>query len=119
MKQKFKEFKRQLLKSVQSKLRQFLNTEYRTAEEIQQDTMNVYVNHLSKTIYPNDGSYISDEERFGLYVGEISYIQDKEGKCYYKCGAKFYDLNQDENSYTDDELKVKLGLQTEIDKNSV
>lgn len=127
MKQKLKEFKRQLLKAIQTRLRKFLNTEYRTAKEIQQDTMNVYVNTLSRMISPN---FMLDKEGGGLYVGEISYIQDKEGKTYFKHqNQKWFfdhnlnDISQDElvkwiaeNSYTDDELKVKLGLQTEIDK---
>jgi hypothetical protein len=125
MKQKLQKFlqtkKTKLLKFVQAKLRKFLQNEYRTPNEIERDNINVYLNALMRATpyFPVDDAY---------YAGEIRYVVDKsDGKSYYKDSKKnkwFCDFNQDnipkeelgkwieENSYTDEQLKQKLGVIT-------
>lgn len=73
--QKLKELKRQLLKGIQARLRQFLNTEYRTPEEIHKDSVESYISQLNRE---------GDLPTLSSFAGEVLYFIDKDGITYYK-----------------------------------
>jgi len=81
MKEKIKEYKRKLLKNIQAKLRRFLNTEYRTPQEIQKDTMDFYVSELEKS-FPL--RFKDNYSTMSQYIGDINYLKSKDGNTYYK-----------------------------------
>lgn len=116
MKQKLKEFKRQLLKKIQARIRKFLNTEYRTPEEIQKDRMNSHVETLREACR----SVFLGSEYLSGYVGEMTYTKDDSGKIYYRnhITGKWINID-DPEEITDDELKIRLGLETEVDQKLV
>ena len=80
IKQKIKDFKRKLLKTFQAKLRNFLSTEFRTSEEIQKDTMDAYVRGLERVCGKR---FLGEGDKLSLFVGEVSYLTDKNEKNYY------------------------------------
>lgn len=101
LKQNFKEYKRRTLKGIQSNLRQFLNTEYRTKEEIDNDNINLAISYL------NSQKIRSCTELSGLdgRVGVIDYIECNDTSYYknHKTGNWINALNGEE--LTEQELK--------------
>ena len=75
MKEKIKEYKRKLLKKIQAKLRQFLNAEYRTSQEIEIDKVNSYIAQLKLLGEP----FLTNN-----FVGEIHHLKGSDGITYYK-----------------------------------
>lgn len=102
MKQKIKEFKRKFLKNLQSKFRNFLSTEFRTPEEIQNDTMDTYVRGLERVC---GNHFLGEGDELSLFVGEVSYLTDKNGKTYYKGSYSNKYHNLDGEVFTGDEVK--------------
>lgn len=108
-----KDFKRKSLKYIQSKLRlivvkfhNFLNTEYRTEQEIEKDRVKSYAEGLKK-IGP---AYWGSIGGGWNSVGEIRYLKDRDtGETYFKDLVRNqWFSNLDENYYTDEEIKEKL-----------
>ena len=112
-----RELKRRLLKYLQFKLRNFLNSEYSTEQEIERARIDSYVNFLERNPSFCNHSSLNDT----LDVGEIKYLTDREGKTYFRfvCGGWLCDFEGTKtkeelvdwigkNSYSDEEMEKKL-----------
>lgn len=111
MKQKLKEFKRQLLRNIQVRLLRFLRTEYRTQEELDKERMGSYLTELSAF----SGSTFSYDG--GWYAGDVLHIRGNDGITYYKNNKTGLWINLDNSEeITDDEFQIRLGLKTEVDQ---
>jgi hypothetical protein len=113
MKQQIQKFiqtkKTNFKKFIQTKLRKFLQTEYRTSEEIQKDTMNVYLNRLKQICPIRDGTPLYSDDYLSTFVGEINYIiSQQNGKSYFKDSKSNTWFCDDGVKLTDKELKDEL-----------